>query len=231
MKKLTTILSVLILVSCAEMQQVMNQMPLTLSQQDIGNGLKEALNNGISQQVSKLTQTDGFFRNELVKILLPEELKKVDQGLRKIGLGSLADEGLKAINRTAESAVKEATPIFVDAIKNMSFNDAKNILMGSDNSATTYLETTTSQSLYSKFNPVIKSNFSKVGADKIWTDMITKYNNIPFVKKVNPDLTDYVTKQTMTGVFKMIAVEEKEIRSNVGARSSDLLKRVFAMQD
>ena len=160
MKKLTTILSVLILVSCAEMQQVMNQMPLTLSQQDIGNGLKEALNNGISQQVSKLTQTDGFFRNELVKILLPEELKKVDQGLRKIGLGSLADEGLKAINRTAESAVKEATPIFVDAIKNMSFNDAKNILMGSDNSATTYLETTTSQSLYSKFNPVIKSNFS-----------------------------------------------------------------------
>jgi hypothetical protein len=231
MKKLTTILSVLILVSCAEMQQVMNQMPLTLSQQDIGNGLKEALNNGISQQVSKLTQTDGFFRNELVKILLPEELKKVDQGLRKIGLGSLADEGLKAINRTAESAVKEATPIFVDAIKNMSFNDAKNILMGSDNSATTYLETTTSQSLYSKFNPVIKSNFSKVGADKIWTDMITKYNNIPFVKKVNPDLTDYVTQQTMTGVFKMIAVEEKEIRSNVGARSSDLLKRVFAMQD
>jgi hypothetical protein len=103
--------------------------------------------------------------------------------------------------------------------------------MGSDNSATTYLETTTSQSLYSKFNPVIKSNFSKVGADKIWTDMITKYNNIPFVKKVNPDLTDYVTQQTMTGVFKMIAVEEKEIRSNVGARSSDLLKRVFAMQD
>ena len=231
MKKITTILFILTLVSCAEMQQVMNQMPLLLSQQDIGNGLKEALNNGISQQVSKLTQTDGFFRNELVKILLPEELKKVDQGLRKIGLGSLADEGLKAINRTAESAVKEATPIFVDAIKNMSFNDAKNILMGSDNSATTYLETTTSQSLYSKFSPIIKSNFSKVGADKIWTDMIIKYNNIPFVKKVNPDLTDYVTQQTMNGVFKMIAVEEKEIRSNVGARSSELLKRVFAAQD
>lgn len=231
MKKLLAIIVVFSLVGCAEMQQVMNQLPSTLSQQDIGNGLREALNNGISKQVTKLTQTDGFFRNELVKILLPEELKQVDQGLRKIGLGSLADEGLRAINRTAESAVKEATPIFVDAVKNITFNDAKNILMGSDNSATTYLQNSTSQALYSKFNPVIKSNFNKVGADKIWTDIINKYNAIPFVKKVNPDLTDYVTNQTMSGVFKMISIEEKEIRSNVGARSSDLLKRVFAMQD
>jgi hypothetical protein len=231
MNKILSVFSVFLLVGCAEVQQVMNQLPQGLSQVDIGNGLKEALNNGIAKQVSKLTQTDGFFRNELVKILLPEELRKVDEGLRKIGLGSLADEGLRAINRTAESAVKEATPIFVDAIRNMTFNDAKNILMGSDNSATSYLQSTTSQALYGKFNPIIKSNFSKVGADKIWGDIISKYNTIPFVKRVNPDLSDYVTQQTMNGVFKMIAVEEKEIRVNVGARSSDLLKRVFAMQD
>jgi hypothetical protein len=231
MNKILSVFSVFLLVGCAEVQQVMNQLPQGLSQVDIGNGLKEALNNGIAKQVSKLTQTDGFFRNELVKILLPEELRKVDEGLRKIGLGSLADEGLRAINRTAESAVKEATPIFVDAIRNMTFNDAKNILMGSDNSATSYLQSTTSQALYGKFNPIIKSNFSKVGADKIWGDIISKYNTIPFVKRVNPDLSDYVTQQTMNGVFKMIAVEEKEIRMNVGARSSDLLKRVFAMQD
>lgn len=231
MNKILSVFSVFLLVGCAEVQQVMNQLPQGLSQVDIGNGLKEALNNGIAKQVSKLTQTDGFFRNELVKILLPEELRKVDEGLRKIGLGSLADEGLRAINRTAESAVKEATPIFVDAIRNMTFNDAKNILMGSDNSATSYLQSTTSQALYGKFNPIIKSNFSKVGADKIWGDIISKYNTISFVKRVNPDLSDYVTQQTMNGVFKMIAVEEKEIRMNVGARSSDLLKRVFAMQD
>jgi hypothetical protein len=231
MNRLLSVLTIFTLIGCAEMQQVMNQLPQNLSQIDISNGLKEALNNGISKQVSKLTQTDGFFRNELVKILLPEELRQVDQGLRKIGLGNLADEGLRAINRTAESAVKEATPIFVDAVRNMSFNDAKNILLGSNNAATSYLESTTSTALYSKFNPVIKSNFNKVGADKIWADIITKYNNIPFVKKVNPDLTDYVTQQTMNGVFKMIAVEEKEIRSNVNARSSDLLRRVFAMQD
>jgi len=231
MKKLFSLLSIFTLIGCAEMQQVLSQLPQNLSQVDISNGLKEALTVGVSKQVSKLTQSDGFFRNDLVKIMLPEELKKVDQGLRKIGLGSLADEGLKAINRTAEGAVKDATPIFVDAIKNMSFNDAKNILMGSDNSATSYLQSTTSQSLYSKFSPVIKNNFNKVGADKIWGDIISKYNTIPFVKKVNPDLTDYVTQQTMNGVFKMIAVEEKEIRVNAGARSTDLLKRVFAMQD
>jgi hypothetical protein len=216
------------------MQQIANQFPQAggmLGNADISNGLKEALNNGIDKQVSKLTKADGFFKNEAVKILLPDELKVVDTRLRAIGLSSLADEGLKVLNRAAEDAVKEATPIFVDAVRQMSFNDAKNILMGNQTAATSYLQNTTSNALYSKFNPVIKNSFSKVGADKVWTNIITKYNAIPLVTKVNPDLTDYTTNKAMEGVFKMIAVEEKEIRTNLNARSSDLLKRVFAIQD
>jgi len=233
MKKIVVLLVAFSLSSCAEMQQVLQQLPQMqgVGGLDIAGGLKEALNNGISNQVSKLTTTDGFYKNEMVKILLPDELKKVDTGLRKIGLSKLADDGLRAINRTAEDAVKEATPIFVDAVKNMSFNDAKNILMGDQNAATFYLQNSTSSALYSKFNPVIKSSFGKVGADKIWANLITKYNAIPFVTKVNPDLTDYVTNQAMAGVFKMIAVEEKNIRTNLNARTSNLLQQVFALQD
>lgn len=232
MKKIIILVFAFSISSCAEMQQVLNQFPNTQGLGvDISGGLKEALNNGISKQVTKLTAMDGFYKNELVKILLPEELKKVDAGLRKIGLSSLADEGLKAINRAAEDAVKEATPIFVSAVVNMSFTDAKTILLGNEKAATNYLQNSTSTALYSKFNPIIKSSFSKVGADKIWANIINKYNTIPLVKKVNPDLTDYVTNQAMQGVFTMIAIEEKNIRTNLNARTSLLLKQVFAMQD
>ena len=234
MKKLVLSLFAFSLFGCAEMQQVLDQLPQgtgVLSQAEIGSGLKEALNNGITKQVSKLTATDGFFKNEAVKILLPEELQTVDKKLRQIGMSKLADEGLKVINRAAEDAVKEATPIFVDAVKQMTFNDAKNILMGNESSATTYLQNTTSTALYTKFNPVIKNSYTKVGADKVWKEIITKYNSIPLVKKVNPDLTDYTTKKAMEGVFKMIAVEEKDIRTNLASRSSDLLRKVFALQD
>ncbi len=234
MKKLVLSLFAFSLFGCAEMQQVLDQLPQgtgVLSQAEIGSGLKEALNNGITKQVSKLTSTDGFFKNEAVKILLPEELQTVDKKLRQIGMSKLADEGLKVINRAAEDAVKEATPIFVDAVKQMTFNDAKNILMGNESSATTYLQNTTSSALYAKFNPVIKNSYTKVGADKVWSQIITKYNSIPLVKKVNPDLTDYTTNKAMEGVFKMIAVEEKDIRTNLSSRSSDLLKKVFALQD
>ncbi|AWG23451.1 hypothetical protein FFWV33_18895 [Flavobacterium faecale] len=233
MKKALLILLVISFSSCAELQQIANQLPVNQGTTglDIAGGLKEALNNGITKQVTKLTAADGFYKNEAVKILLPAELQKVDSGLRKIGLSSLADEGLKAINRAAEDAVKEATPIFISAVKNMSFNDATGILMGSNNSATAYLENTTTTALYAKFNPVVKNSFSKVGADKVWSNIITKYNSIPLVTKVNPDLNDYVTNQAMSGVFKMIAVEEKDIRTNLNARTSTLLKSVFAIQD
>ena len=233
MKKILVLAVAISLSSCAEMQQVINQFPQTqgIGGVDIAGGLKEALNNGISKQVTKLTATDGFYRNEAVKILLPEELRKVDAGLRRIGLSSLADEGLKVLNRVAEDAVKEATPIFVDAVRNMTFMDAKTILMGNESSATNYLQNSTSTALYGKFNPVIKNSFTKVGADKVWTNIITKYNSIPLVNKVNPDLTDYVTNQALNGVFKMVAVEEKNIRTNLSARTSVLLQKVFALQD
>ena len=198
---------------------------------DISKGLKEALNNGITKQVSKLTAEDGFYKNELVKIVLPPELQKVDKTLRSLGLGSMADKGLLVLNRAAEDAVKEATPIFVDAVKNISFTDAKTILMGREDAATTYLQTATSTDLYAKFNPVIATSLDKVNADSIWEQIIKKYNSIPLVKKVNPDLKDYVTNETLKGVFKMIAIEEKDIRVDLKARTSSTLQNVFALQD
>lgn len=221
-------------VSCGELQQVIDTLPQdtgVLSNADIAAGLRQALDFGIEKQVTKLTEKDGFYKNELVKILLPEELQKVDKTLRDIGLGSLADEGLKVLNRAAEDAVKEATPIFVDAVKGITFNDAKNILLGNDNAATQYLEGRTETALYDKFHPVIKNSFSKVGADQIWTNIINKYNNVPFTKDVNPDLTDYVTNEALKGVYTMIAVEEKEIRTKVSSRTTALLQKVFKLQD
>ena len=231
-RKLLIIIFFFNLTACAELQQVVNQFPQgTLGNDEIASGLRQALDYGIDKQVSKLTQTDGFFRNELVKILLPDELKKVDKTLRDVGLGNLADEGLKVLNRAAEDAVKEATPIFVDAVKGITFADAKSILLGSDNAATQYLTSKTETALYAKFNPVIKNSFNKVGADKIWSNLITRYNALPLTADVNPDLTDYVTKEALEGVYTMIAVEEKDIRNNFSSRTTDLLKKVFALQD
>ena len=233
MKKIGLIIGITLFVSCSELQQVVNQLPTgtTLGNEQIGSGLRAALDKGITKQVSRLTKTDGFYKNDLVKILLPEELRKVDKTLRDIGLDKLADEGLKVLNRAAEDAVSEATPIFVDAVKEISFNDAKSILLGDDKAATTYLQDKTTSALYEKFNPVIKSSFEKVGADKVWSSLINKYNAIPLTSNINPDLTDYVTQEALKGVYTMIAVEEKEIRTKSSSRTTDLLKEVFALQD
>jgi hypothetical protein len=196
---------------------------------DISAGLKEALNNGVIKEVSKLTAVDGFYKNEAVKILMPEELQKVESSLRKIGMGSLADQGVLAMNRAAEDAVKEATPIFLAAIKNMKITDAKSILLGNENAATIYLQSVTNKDLYAKFSPVVQQSIGKVGADVVWSSIIGKYNQIPFVNKVNPDITDYVTNKAMEGVFKMIAVEEKNIRTDLKSRTSPLLQSVFGV--
>ena len=234
MKK--SVLSFIILIflsSCAELQQVVNQLPQggVISQAEIASGLRQALNLGIEKQVTNLTREDGFYKNSLVKILLPAELQKVDKTLRDIGLGNLADEGLKVLNRAAEDAVKEATPIFVNAVKEITFADAKNILLGADNAATSYLQNKTVTPLYGKFSPVIKKSLDKVGATSVWANIINKYNSIPLTNNVNPDLTDYVTNEALEGVYTMIAVEEKEIRNKVSSRSTDLLRKVFALQD
>ena len=233
LRKIGIVAIITLFVSCAELQQVVNQLPqgTTIGNEEIGNGLRAALDKGIAKQVSKLTETDGFYKNELVKILLPEELRKVDKTLRDIGLDNLADEGLKVLNRAAEDAVSEATPIFINAVKGISFNDAKAILLGDDNAATSYLTTVTEQELYEKFNPVIKSSFEKVGADKVCNSLINKYNSIPLTKNVNPDLTDYVTLEALKGVYTMIAVEEKQLRTKSSTRTTDLLRKVFALQD
>lgn len=233
MKKLVLFLSCFVIISCAELQQVVNTLPQGAGMDPtmIASGLRQALDFGIDKQVTKLTQKDGFYKNSLVKILLPQELQKVDKTLRDIGLNSLADEGLKMLNRAAEDAVKTATPIFVNVVKEITFNDAKNILLGPKNAATNYLEGRTNSALYAEFNPVIKNSFQKVGADRVWENIITKYNTIPFVTQVNPDLTDYVTNQALEGVYTMIAVEENKIRSSVASRTTNLLRQVFALQD
>jgi hypothetical protein len=231
-KKILLVLFALQIVACSELQQVINQLPNGgLSNEQIAGGLKEALNNGIAKRVTLLGAKDGFYKNELVRILLPEELQKVDNTLRKVGLSKLADEGLKVLNSAAEDAVGEAIPIFVDAIKGMTFNDARSILLGEKNAATNYLQKTTSNALYQKFSPIIEASFKKVGADKIWTNLINKYNNLPLTNNVNPDLTDYVTGEALKGVFTMVEVEEREIRTKISSRTSDLLRRVFALQD
>ncbi|KZE80964.1 DUF4197 domain-containing protein [Myroides marinus] len=204
----------------------------SISQDKVAKGLKEALDKGITEQVNLLAKPDGFLKNELVKIVMPEEFQKVDKALRRLGMGSLADQGTVLINRAAENAVKEATPIFVDAIKNMTFSDAKDILIGGKSAATDYLKKSTTKSLYEKFSPVINTSLSNVGADVIWEKMSSTYNSLPLVSPVTTDLTDYITTQTMDGVFKAIAVEEKNIRENItGSRDTKLLKDVFAIQD
>ena len=222
----------LLLSSCSELQQVVNSLPQErLTNTQISAGLKEALNKGIDKEVTKLMKPDGFYNDKMVKILLPKELQKVDKTLRDIGLEQLADKGLLLLNRAASDAVKEAKPIFVNAITSMSFDDAKKILLGEKNAATLYLKNKTSSELYQKFKPQVQKSLQKVKADEVWTQIINKYNQIPFVNKVNPDLTDYVTNKAMEGVFKKIAVEEQQIRTDVSERTSELLKKVFALQD
>ena len=231
--RIVLIMALQTLLSCAELQGVINQLPQTTKPSDVvvGNGLREALNLGIDRQVQKLTQKDGFFRNELVKILLPDELKKIDKTLRDIGLSKLADEGLKVLNRAAEDAVKQATPIFVSAINNITFEDAKSILLGGNGAATAYLKQKTEVALYRKFKPVIEQSFSDVGADIVWNNLTQQYNRLPFTKEISTDLTAYAPGETLKGVFKMIGIEEQNIRTKLNSRTTDLLKRVFALQD
>lgn len=233
MKRVFLLLIFVFATSCAELQQIASQLP---QEQGIGNseisaGLKQALNKGIEQQVSTLTEEGGFFSNELVRIGLPPELQKVDRSLRDIGLGNLADEGLKVLNRAAEEAVKEATPIFVNAVQEMSFTDARNILFGPDTAATTYLSDKTTTELYSRFNPVIQRSLEEVGATQIWSNLIQRYNALPLTTDVNPNLADYVTREALDGVFTMISIEEQQIRNQLSARTTPLLKKVFALQD
>ena len=217
--------------SCDELQQVMGNTTQGGSGFNVASGLKQALEMGVSSGVDLLSKDGGYFKDQAVRILLPEELQKVDKTLRSVGLGSLADQGLKVLNEAAENAVSQAKPIFLSAIRNMTFTDAMNILKGDNTAATTYLKNSTYSSLETAFAPKVQASLSEVGADKVWENIINKYNQIPLVKPVDPNLTKYVTQQAINGLFVKVGDKEKEIRTNIAARTPPLLKSVFAMQD
>jgi len=199
-----------------------------LSNDDIVSGLKEALVSGSTKGANLLSQKDGFFANAALKILLPAEAQKIERTLRSVGLGKQVDDAILSMNRAAEDACKSAAPIFAHAIKQMSFQDAVGILKGSDTAATSYLKSKTTSPLTEAFRPVIESSLEKVDATKHWNTLITSYNKLPLVRdKINPDLAAYVTERSLSGIFYQIAVEEKEIRKNPLARTSDILKKVF----
>jgi hypothetical protein len=202
-----------------------------LSSADIGNGLKEALNNGISKGADVLSAQDGYFKSAY-KILLPPEARKITEKLRVVpGFDQVENILLEKINRGAEDAAKAAKPIFVQAIREMTFDDAMRILMGDKNAATQYLNNKTYSALYQAFQPKIVESLNKFNAIEYWAKAVNAYNKIPLVEKANPKLDDYITQEALKGLFSMVENEERNIRANVGARTSDLLKRVFAKQD
>lgn len=202
--------------------------PLTTA--EVAQGLKEALIKGISTGSDLVSQIDGYFKNPEIKIPFPPEVKKVEDRLRQLGLGNEVDKFVMTLNRGAEDAAKEAKPIFIAAIKSMTIQDAWSILRGESDAATQYLKRTTSGLLKEKFKPVIQNSLNKVNATRYYSDIVTRYNQIPFVQKVNPDLDDYATDKAIEGLFIMIAKEEKNIRQNPVARTTEILKRVFGSQ-
>lgn len=203
----------------------------TPSTLEIASGIKQALEIGTSNGADKLSAKDGFLGNMAVKILFPPEAQKVETALRGVGLGSVADNVITSLNRAAEDAAKEAKPIFVAAIRQMTITDATNILLGKQDAATDYFKRVTTAQLMSKFSPIIGNSLNKVGATKYWTEAANSYNKIPLVKPVNADLTAYVTQKAIDGMFVQVAQEELQIRENINARSTTLLKKVFGYAD
>jgi len=203
-----------------------------LTADQVASGLKEALVNGVNTGTQKVGKVDGYFKNPQIKIPFPPDVQKVENTLRDIGLGSEVDRFVKTLNRGAEEAAKEAKPVFVSAIRQMTINDAWNILKGEDKeAATNYLKRTTSSELRTKFSPIVKKALDNTNATKYYGEIITRYNQIPLLDNVNPDLEEYATQKAMDGLFLMIAEEEQKIRANPAARTTDLLKRVFKEQD
>ncbi len=198
---------------------------------DISGGLKQALEKGVDEAVQSLSASNGYLDSPY-KVLLPTEAQSVVSKLKMVpGFQDVEEKLISKMNAAAETAVKKATPIFVNAIKGMSFKDATNILMGEQDAATRYLESSTRQRLYTEFLPVIQSALDEVGAREYWTKTTKAYNNLPFVKKVNPSLDDHVSQKALDGMFGLIQIKEKKIRNDVGSRDTPLLKDVFAKQD
>jgi hypothetical protein len=199
-----------------------------LSQSEVSDGLRQALQVGAQNATKKVSQVNGFFGNALIKILMPTEAQKVEKTLRAVGMGAQVDKAILSMNRAAEDASAKALDIFVTAIRNMSIQDAMSILKGSNDAATQYLKAKTSAALTTAFRPIIEESLDKVNATKYWAEVFTIYNGLPTTnRKVNPDLPAYVTERALNGVFIYIADEEAKIRTNPAARVTDLLKKVF----
>jgi hypothetical protein len=198
-----------------------------LSTDEIVSGLKEALSVGAQRGTDKLSAADGFFKNAALKILMPPEAKKVEETLRSFGMGKQVDQAILAMNRAAEDAAKSAAPIFINAVKSMTIDDAVGILKGGDNAATNYLKSKTTAQLTEAFRPVIDNSLKKVDATKYWNTVFTNYNKVS-KEKVNPDLPAYVTEKALAGIFVQLAEEEKSIRKDPAARTTEILKKVFA---
>ncbi|WP_017731762.1 DUF4197 domain-containing protein [Nafulsella turpanensis] len=203
----------------------------SLTTEEVAEGLKQALSKGISQGAAQASQEGGYYENPRLKIPFPEDAQRVEEKLRQIGLGNQVDRFILTLNRGAEEAAKEAKPIFLDAIRSMTIRDAWNILKGEDDAATEYLRRTTGEQLRAKFEPVISRALDQVEATRYYGDIVSTYNRLPGVTRVNPDLTDYATQKAIDGLFLLVAEEEKNIRENPVARTTELLKKVFAQAD
>jgi hypothetical protein len=215
--------------SCDTLQQLGSGLEPTTA--EIGQGLKQALEFGISEGAALLAQRDGYFKSEY-KILLPAEARKVTDRLKFIpGFNDIENIILEKLNRAAEDAAASAKPIFVNAIREMTFDDALNILMGPQNAATQYLDQKTHLPLYNEFHPVVVTSLNKFNAIQYWADAVNAYNKIPLVEKVNPNLDQYVTEVALDGLFGMVAKKELQIRTDISSRTTELLKKVFAKQD
>jgi hypothetical protein len=222
-------IAVLLFTGCESTQQILQNLPKTtgtLNTAQIAAGLKEALTIGTQNSANRVSSVNGFFANAALKILMPPEAQKVESTLRSVGLGSVVDKAVLSMNRGAEEAAKSATPIFVNAIKQMTITDAIGILRGGDFAATNYFKQKTTAALTTAFRPVINDALKKVDATKYWGDLFTVYNRFSSTK-VNTDLSAYVTERAVAGIFHEVALEEQKIRKDPAARVTDLLKTVF----
>jgi hypothetical protein len=210
----------------SQVDKTINQKkPLT--NDEIIRGLKDALSVGSKNASSSASKADGYFKNPAIKIPFPPEAKNIESKVRALGMNKQVDEFVMTINRAAEEAAKEAAPIFLNAITSMTITDGVGILKGNDSAATAYLKRTTSSQLHDKFKPVIKSATQKVDVTKYWNPIITTYNKVPLVTKMNPDLEEYITQRALSGLFLLVAQEETKIRKDPTARVTDILKKVF----
>lgn len=198
-----------------------------LSQTEVVGGLKEALIQGATLGAKLASEEGGFQRNSLIRIPLPPEVQQAERTMRNLGLGPQVDQFLTAMNRGAEQAAKEAVPLFVNAIRQMTLTDAMSILRGDKDAATQFLRRTTSQQLMVAFQPIVTKALNQTLASRYYGEIATRYNRVPMVKRINPDIQQYATEKAMDGLFLLVAQEEAKIRENPVARSTDLLKKVF----